>query len=143
MWCGAEAAMDAWLAREDVMRALHVAQSPTTAHRAAFKYVIEELDLRSSYRALAARKGVKLLIFNGIADANVPFNGQTDYWAREESILEDWEPWYATEGTRTLRRQGEPAAGHVRTYRTSEEGAHFRFVTVNGAGHEVPWTHEV
>lgn len=61
----------------------------------------------------------------------MPFNGQVQYWAREWTVVEEYTPWY---------RAGVPtaaAAGHVTTYETP--GKHqFKFVTVDGAGHEVP-----
>ena len=183
MWCGAEKAMDRWLALPEVMEALHVNElprppspplSPGTApgtqpplvfdgpvHGAPFKYVVEPLDLRPLYRMLAARPRTALLIFNGLADGNVPFNGQVDYWANEEDITIDWAPWFVGEGLGAAarqvdgapsatddaprdgaRRHGEPIAGHVRTYRRVDSAngtsGPFRFVTVEGAGHEVP-----
>ena len=38
--------------------------------------------------------GLRFVIYNGQADANVPYNGQVDYWAGNESTLKDWAPWY-------------------------------------------------
>ena len=130
--------MVSWLQDPAVASALHVqSRAPTkpfrvdTSESRAFAYRIGPRDLRDSYRALAERSDVALLIFNGLADANVPHNGQVDYWADEETIVEEWAPWHDTHDTQV------PAAGHVRTYRTSAGKAWF-FVTIDGAGHEVP-----
>ena len=61
----------------------------------------------------------------------VPYNGQVQYWAANYTVEQEYSPWY---------RDGEssPAAGHVRTYATPTAGKRFHFVTVSGAGHEVP-----
>ena len=61
----------------------------------------------------------------------VPYNGQVQYWAANYSVLHEYEPWYR-------RGPRAAAAGHVRTYQTPTKSKLFTFVTVSGAGHEVP-----
>eukprot|EP00937_MAST-01D_sp_MAST-1D-sp2_P002642 g2642.t1 len=124
MWCGASAASHAALASAAMQQALHVAAG---AGRHPFDYEIQRLDLRPLYRRLASDAALNLVIYNGLSDANVPFNGQVRVWARGGAAAgQEWLPWSA--GGR-----GAQTAGHVRRYSDT-----FKFVTVNGAGHEVP-----
>ena len=72
MWCGAEAALDVFLASASAARAMHTVQPP---HK--FDYTIEELDLRDQYRALAADPELTFVIYNGQSDANVAVGPRT------------------------------------------------------------------
>ena len=125
MWCGAEAALSTWKRLPAVAEALHVHKSSNK-----FDYTIELLDLSPLYRRLAETAGLGFLIYNGQSDANVPYNGQVQYWAKNYTVLEEYKPWYRTGGSAA-------AAGHARTYQAAK-GKTFQFVTVSGAGHEVP-----
>jgi serine carboxypeptidase-like clade 1 len=131
MWCGAEEAMDAWRALPAVRKALHVEIAPKP-EKNNFNYKILPLDLRDEYRKLATDEKLRFVIYNGQSDANVPYNGQVQYWATPDagfSVVEDWAPWYRS-------GKSASAAGHVRTY--TKAGHEFKFVVVSGAGHEVP-----
>lgn len=130
MWCGAEDALGVWRSLPAVVAAMHVEAS---AGHTTFDYKIEPHDLSPEYRKLANDPTIRFVIYNGQSDANVPYNGQVQYWETKETgfeIVDDWSPWY---------RNGPaaPAGGHVRTY-SGGGGAQFKFVTVSGAGHEVP-----
>ena len=87
-------------------------------------YKILPLDLRDEYRKLATDDTLRFVIYNGQSDANVPYNGQVQYWATPDagfSVLEDWAPWYRS-------GKSAPAAGHVRTY--AKAGQEFKFGTL-------------
>jgi hypothetical protein len=71
MWCGAEAALHAWMARPDVASAMHVVAAPH-----AFGYNIQVMDLSPLYTSLSQRTDLNFVIYNGQADANVPYNGR-------------------------------------------------------------------
>ena len=126
LWCGAEEASHVWQQLPEVQRALHVAGPGSREH--AFDYDIERLDLRPLYRRFASNTALKFVIYNGLSDANVPWNGQVRYWDQNFSVPEgkEWQPW-------SSGGHGAPTSGHVRSYSDT-----FKFVTVNGAGHEVP-----
>merc|ERR1711871_791873 len=118
MWCGAEQASSVWQSLPAVQQALHV--NGTGAGQHAFDYDIERLDLRPLYRRFAEDSSLKFVIYNGLSDANVPFNGQVRYWAHNMSVVKgkEWVPW-SVDGAHA------PTVGHVRTYSDT-----FQFVTV-------------
>ena len=126
LWCGAEHASQTWQQLPEVQRALHVAGPGSRKH--AFDYNIERLDLRALYRRFASDTKLNFVVYNGLSDANVPWNGQVRYWAQNFSVPQgkEWQPW-SVGGRNTL------TSGHVRSYSET-----FKFITVNGAGHEVP-----
>jgi len=120
--CGAETAMDAWLAEPSVMDALHV-----KADTVGMKYDKTATDLRPLYSELV--KEYQMLIYSGDTDGCVPFVG-TEYWTRNlnYSVVEDWHQWFGQPD----REHGIHKAGYAVTY------DEFQFVTINGAGHMVP-----
>ena len=112
MWCGAEDYLGAWRDMPAVLAAMHVEAS---ADHDAFDYTIEPQDLSPTYRKLASDPSLRFVIYNGQSDANVPWNGQCQYWATPD---QGWYPLAAPEGWQPWYRAGPaaPAAGHVRTY---------------------------
>ena len=112
MWCGAEDYLGVWRDMPAVLAAMHVEAS---ADHDAFDYTIEPQDLSPTYRKLASDPSLRFVIYNGQSDANVPWNGQCQYWATPD---QGWYPLAAPEGWQPWYRAGPaaPAAGHVRTY---------------------------
>lgn len=140
MWCGAEAALNTWMALPEVATALHVVAGPH-----AFEYNIQVMDLAPLYTSLSQRKDLTFVIYNGQADANVPYNGQVNLWAKKARVVEDWAPWfrgpYINGTTFPTNAASAPAAGHYQSYRSDKSDGNsslFHFVLVSGAGHEVP-----
>jgi len=141
MWCGAEAALRTWRLLPEVAIAMHVTleRNITSIYglQRGFRYTIEPLDLSPLYRQLADTAGLGFLIYNGQSDANVPYNGQVQYWAKNYTVLEEYKPWYKDRQLSQAVAAGH-VRGHVRTYATQTAGKTFQFVTIGGAGHEVP-----
>ena len=141
MWCGAEAALRTWRLLPEVAVAMHVTleRNITSIYglQHGFRYTIEPLDLSPLYRQLADTAGLGFLIYNGQSDANVPYNGQVQYWAMNYTVLEEYKPWYKDHQLSQAVAAGH-VRGHVRTYASHTEGKTFQFVTIGGAGHEVP-----
>jgi hypothetical protein len=141
MWCGAEAALRTWRLLPEVAVAMHVTleRNITSIYglQRGFRYTIEPLDLSPLYRQLADTAGLGFLIYNGQSDANVPYNGQVQYWAKNYTVLEEYKPWYKDHQLSQAVAAGH-VRGHVRTYATQTAGKTFQFVTIGGAGHEVP-----
>lgn len=120
--CGAETAMDAWLAEPSVMEALHV--QPNTV---GMKYTKTAADVRPLYSELI--DNYQMLIYSGDTDGCVPFVG-SEYWTRNlnYTLVKDWHQWFGKpDDVHTLHK-----AGYAVTYDK------FQFITVNGAGHMVP-----
>lgn len=120
--CGAETAMDDWLAVPAVMEALHVL--PNTP---GMTYKKTASDLRPLYASLIQRH--QILIYSGDIDGCVPYVG-TEAWTRglNFTVQQDWHQWWAKpDDVHALHK-----AGYAVTYDK------FQFITVNGAGHMVP-----
>lgn len=73
----------------------------------------------------------RVLVYSGDVDVQIPHAG-TEAWTRGLGlpVAEAWRPWLLEEG-------GAPA-GSIVSYATPVEGTSFAFLTVRGAGHEVP-----
>lgn len=82
--CGAETAMDAWLAEPSVVEALHV-----TAGTAGMKYDKTATDLLPLYSELINKH--QILIYSGDTDGCVPYVG-TEAWTRglNFTVTNDW-----------------------------------------------------
>jgi serine carboxypeptidase-like clade 1 len=120
--CGAESAMDAWLAEPSVVEALHV-----KAGTSGMKYDKTATDMRPLYAQLIDQ--YQMLIYSGDTDGCVPYVG-TETWTRglNYSVTEDWHQWMGKpDDVHSLHK-----AGYAVTYDK------FQFITVNGAGHMVP-----
>lgn len=120
--CGAESAMDVYLAHPDVIEALHV-----KANTAGMTYKKTATDLRPLYSELINKH--QILIYSGDTDGCVPHVG-TEAWTRglNFTLVNDWHQWLSKpDETHSLHK-----AGYAITYDK------FQFVTINGAGHMVP-----
>jgi len=120
--CGAETAMDAWLATPSVIEALHV-----KATNVGMKYQKTATDLLPLYKELVAQ--FQVLIYSGDTDGCVPYVG-TENWTRNlgYNVTQDWHQWFA--------KPDEVHAIHKAGYAVTFEK--FQFITINGAGHMVP-----
>lgn len=81
-------------------------------------------------------KKLRLLIYNGDADACVPYVGNVE-WIRgldDEGVLMEskpWTPWFTDSTT-------SAPAGYATEYRVSSGGKDFSFATIRLAGHMTP-----
>lgn len=127
--CGGDT--DAWILRHDVREALHLDKAQPGASK--FYYTLSGPASITLYPGLIGR--VRMLIFNGDADACVPYNGN-EVWIEqleEKGILRQtspWSPWY-------VRTHSVPA-GYITEYKSPNFSASFSFATVRLAGHMVP-----
>jgi len=147
-WCGGQSAFLAWMAMPAVAMALNVnAPMCIPLKLLCAPFTPEPRNMGETYRRMAATPGFKLLVYNGLEDANVPVTGQLG-WMRPAEVkaaaTTDWLPWYDGVSNET--------AGNVRVYslaptnsswryqrspnQTANAGS-FQFVTVRGAGHDV------
>eukprot|EP01034_Spumella_vulgaris_P031226 gene31226-38586_t len=120
--CGAETAMDAWLADPSVVAALHV-----KAGTPGMTYQKTATDLRPLYTSLINKH--QILIYAGDTDGCVPHNG-IETWTRGLNFTktDDWHQWLSKpDQTHNLHK-----AGYAITYDK------FQYITVEGAGHMVP-----
>ena len=134
--CGAFDAIPAYFARSDVREALHL---PAESLTSAFSYSTSGPASVTLYPSLLA-SGLQVLIYNGDADACVPYIGN-EIWTtgmEERGYVEEvdaWHPWAVDEGDSV-------PTGSATSYKVvgSDEssGKNFQFVTIRLAGHEVP-----
>ena len=89
------------------------------------KYNITLADAQPAYRELLA-SGVRVLVYNGLADTGVPAVG-----------AEKWVPRVGGHVAHARRKWGAPPDGRFAGYATTYT-AGLTFVTVDGAGHLVP-----
>lgn len=122
--CGAETAMDAYLADPSVVAALHV-----QAGTVGMQYTKTATDLLPLYKSLVERHPDNILIYSGDTDGCVPYVG-TEEWTRNLgfNVTKDWHQWFA--------RPDDVHGLHKAGYAVNFEK--FQFVTINGAGHMVP-----
>jgi serine carboxypeptidase-like clade 1 len=130
--CGGGAAIHAYLARADVRKALHLKDQAST-----FGYRRGGPASITLWPSLAKR--LRVLIYNGDADACVPYKGNEEWidGLENQSVLatkEAWRPWFTGDASGT-----RAPAGYVTSY--SVAGApdkDFSFLTIRLAGHMVP-----
>jgi len=120
-----------WITREDVRTALHLDSS--TPGASSFDYTLSGPASITLYPELV--KKIRFLIYNGQADACVPYSGNEDWIALLESqgILTEntpWSPWFI--GSKAT------AAGYSTGYSVVGAATDFKFQTVRLAGHMVP-----
>jgi serine carboxypeptidase-like clade 1 len=134
--CIDQSAADAYLNDPAVKAALHMPNTAAVGNWSVcgasgtgsgdFQYHADQEDERKVvYPALLAG-GVKVLIFNGDADACVPYNGN-EAWTKSMglplAVNGSWHAW----------KTDDQVSGYATAYEQD-----FTFVTVKGAGHMVP-----
>lgn len=120
--CGAETAMDAWLADPSVIAALHVKDNTP-----GMQYKKTADNLLPLYKSLIEKH--QILIYSGDTDGCVPYVG-TEKWTRglNFTVTDDWHQWFS--------KPDEVHALHKAGYAVTFDK--FQFITINGAGHMVP-----
>jgi len=131
-WCGVDRSMMEWLSMPEVIEALHMT-GPKGTEQNNLHYTggYRGGDLRSLYKELALT--YRLWIYNGQEDGCIPYTGAEEWTSNLGFPLKtDWHPWFgdaAAGGSRV-------AAGYATEY--GAPAKNFAFVTIKGAGHEVP-----
>jgi len=125
--CPADAA--SWLARKDVQKALHLNHTG----QSAFDYDSSGPASITLYPELV--KKLRILIFNGDADACVPYNGNLEWISSLEdknilTMAHPWTPWFTN--TSWI------PAGYRTKYAVVDSEKDFTFMTIRLAGHMVP-----
>lgn len=123
--CGGQRAMQAWLAQPSVHKALHV-----VADRSGQSYTATVTSLLPLYANLTRNPDYRMLIYSGDVDACVPYYGSEE-WTRQMGykVTQPWTAWFSAFAS----GQSGVKAGYFINY------AHdFTFLTIQGAGHEVP-----
>jgi len=120
-----------WMARADVRKALHLDSLPASG--SGFHYKRAGPSAISLYPELA--KAMRVLIYNGDADACVPYIGNEEFISglEDSGILTEssaWAPWFADKTS--------TPAGYVTEYSVSGSTEPFWFATIRLAGHETP-----
>lgn len=81
-------------------------------------------------------KKIRVLIYNGDADACVPYKGNEEWTTglAAQGVVteaEAWRPWFSDEAP-------DVPAGYVTTYNVTGSGTQFSFLTIRLSGHMVP-----
>lgn len=121
----------AWLVRTDVRKALHLDSFEPGASSFGYK-AFDPLSV-TLYPEII--KKIRVLIYNGDADACVPYIGNEEWISDLESTgalteSQPWRPWF-TRDTRT-------PAGYLTKYSVPGSSQTFEFQTIRLAGHMVP-----
>jgi len=129
--CGAMDAMVDFLKKDDVQKALHI----SNPGRSRLSYHASGPASMLLYPSLA--KKIRILIYNGDADACVPYKGNEEFieaMANKGDLIlnKAWHPWYA-EGA-----EAHVPAGYATTYTVPDSEMDFSFITIRLAGHMVP-----
>lgn len=117
-----------WVGSAAVAEALHVISIPHWAvcgSNASFSFSRTEKDERYDVYPDIWKAGVRVLIYNGEADACVPWI-DNEWWVRSMnfSVAKPWTAW----------ESNSQVAGYITQYQTPA-GKEFNFATVKGAGH--------
>lgn len=135
-----------WITSADVRKALHLDKDTPGASR--FSYRRSGPASITLYPSLV-KTGLRFMIFNGDADACVPYNGNA-MWIRmleEQGILTEtkpWSPWYMNQNntcSHTGSRESAPeckVGGGVTMFQPKGATTSFSWVTVRLSGHMVP-----
>ena len=136
--CGGEEAAETFLTRDDVMKALHIANPG----QSDFSYDTSGPASIVLYPDLVRQ--IRVLIYNGDADSCVPYKGNEEWITSlvTAGVLKEkkaWTPWYTKEWPHM-------PAGYATTYdvQPTEDSSDkssmpdFAFVTIRLAGHMVP-----
>lgn len=130
--CGGMDATEQYMRRDDVQAALHLGK----ADLSSFHYKTSGPASITLYPYLIGK--LRLLIYNGDADACVPYKGNEEWITSLETAgnltqSKKWAPWYASSTRRTA------PAGYVTSYAVAGAPAvDFSFLTIRLAGHMVP-----
>jgi len=127
--CGGD--VGAWIKSTDVRKALHLDGVQPGA--SAFEYSCSGPASITLWPELA--KKLRVLIYNGDADACVPYNGNEDWIAslEEKGDLEEkqpWTPWYTS--------NKRAPSGYITKYQAPGASVDFSFATIRLAGHMAP-----
>ena len=128
--CGGMDAVDKYLTRDDVMEALHLEKPGSSS----FSYTTSGPASITLYPELV--KKIRVFIYNGDADACVPYKGNEEWITSlvTAGVLKEkkhWSPWYSKEWPHM-------PAGYATTYDVVDSTNDFTFVTIRLAGHMVP-----
>jgi carboxypeptidase C (cathepsin A) len=126
-------AMNLWIARADVRRALNV---PVNSYffngdnGVGFNYTLTEPNLLPFYKSSIANKNLRVLVYNGDTDPGInTFITQDiyyDYFTQNGiSVTEKWRPW-TLDGKKRM-------GGYITKF-----DQNFHYVTIRGSGHMVP-----
>jgi len=130
--CGGMDATAKWITRADVRTALHL---PATSG-SAFHYRSSGPASVTLWPFLATK--IRVLIYNGDADACVPYKGNEEWIDALEAAgtikeTEAWRPWFTKKGG------SRAPAGYATSYSVpAAPSLDFSFVTIRLAGHMVP-----
>jgi carboxypeptidase C (cathepsin A) len=130
--CGGPYIAGNYLTRADVRKALHLDTFQPGASR--FSYRSSGPASITLYPELV--KKLRIMIYNGDADACVPYIGNEEWISDLETqgVLKEsqaWTPWF----TEKVKRA---PAGYVTKYTVPGSDQEFKFVTIRLAGHMVP-----
>jgi hypothetical protein len=134
--CGQFDAIPAYFDRPEVREALHL---PAESMTSAFDYDLSGPASVTLYPDLL-KSGLRILIYNGDADACVPYIGNELWTTGMEARghvteVDSWHTWFMDESDAV-------AAGASTSYAVvdgdDDTGASFQFVTIRLSGHEVP-----
>jgi len=128
-WCGLDSAMMTWLELAAVQSALNINTTAKATEHNNLDYTKGGADdLTALYQRIA--KKYRLMIYNGQEDGCVPYNAMEAFTTGLGfPVTSEWHPWLGSAAAGGAR----VAAGYATTY-----GDRLSFVTVKGAGHEVP-----
>ena len=115
-----------YMGNKEVQKAFHVDQVNLTVWETCYNidYTPTIPDERPMYREMIDA-GINILIYNGDADACVPWVGNEE-WTRSMNypVTEAWRPWMVSAAGRSW------TGGFVTSY-----GKNFHFLTIKHAGH--------
>ena len=129
--CGGMDATEKWITTPEVRAALHLPSSSGST----FQYRSSGPASVTLWPFLATK--IRCLVYNGDADACVPYKGNEEWIDALEKTgtiaeKEAWRPWYTAKDSRA-------PSGYVTSYTVpSAPKLDFSFVTIRLAGHMVP-----
>lgn len=129
--CGGLTTLASFLSRTDVRGALHLGEP----NPCRFEYKTSGPASITLYPQLVGK--IRILIYNGDADACVPYKGNeewTEGLAAQGVIKQNkaWHPWFDEAAAARV------PAGYVTTYSVDGSPLDFSFLTIRLAGHMVP-----
>jgi len=127
--CGGD--VGTWITSSPIKKALHL--DGVTPGASGFEYKCSGPASITLWPELSQK--IRVLIYNGDADACVPYNGNEDWVLGLEAsgVLEEtqaWTPWFASNKV--------SPAGYTTKYRAIDSEVDFTFKTIRLAGHMAP-----